>query len=198
VALLRQVRADFDGDTIRVYQAYPAAIADAALAAGRFVAPFSFTRMTWIKPSLRWLVHRSNWARKPGQERVLAVRVTRAGWEQALSRAVLTAPEPAIHGSAAAWSAVFEQADVHVQWDPERTLRGAALNQYSIQVGIGRALIRTYAEEWVVGLTDLTPTVHRMAALVRAGRHADAQRLLPPERPYPLPSPIARRIQADT
>lgn len=133
--MLRQVRADFDGDTIRVYQAYPAAIADAALAAGRFVAPFSFTRMTWIKPSLRWLVHRSNWARKPGQERVLAVRVTRAGWEQALSRAVLTAPEPAIHGSAAAWSAVFEQADVHVQWDPERTLRGAALNQYSIQVG---------------------------------------------------------------
>jgi Domain of unknown function (DUF4291) len=153
----RQIRADFDARTIVVYQAYAPVIADAALAAGRFVAPFSVTRMTWIKPSLLWLMHRSNWARKTGQERILAVRVTRSGWEQALSQAVLTAPEPAIHGSAAAWNAAFETASVHIQWDPERSLRGAALNHYSVQVGVGRALIRTYVEEWVVGLTDLTP-----------------------------------------
>jgi hypothetical protein len=143
-------------------------------------------------------MHRSNWARKPGQERILAVRVTRAGWEQALSQAVLTAPEPAIHASAAAWGKAFETASVHVQWDPERSLRGAALNHYSIQVGVGRALIRTYAEDWVVALTDLTQTVHKIAALVRAGQNAKAQRLLPPERPYPLDAVIARRIQADT
>src|SRR5262249_55981428 len=86
--LLRQIRADFDGSTIVMYQAFAPAIADAAMTAGRFVAPFSFTRMTWIKPSLLWLMHRSNWAGKPGQERILAVRLTRAGWEQALSQAV--------------------------------------------------------------------------------------------------------------
>jgi hypothetical protein len=196
--LLRQIRADFDTNTIVMYQAFAPAIADPALAAGRFVAPFSFTRMTWIKPSLLWLMHRSNWARKPGQDRVLAVRITRAGWEQALSQAVLTAPEPAIHGNAAAWSAAFDNASVHVQWDPERSLRGAALNHYSIQVGIGRARIRTYAEDWIVGLTDLTPTMHKIDALVRAGQHAKAQPLLPPQRPYPLDPTIARRIQADT
>jgi hypothetical protein len=195
---LRQIRADFDRDTIVMYQAYGPAIAEAALAAGRFVAPFSFTRMTWIKPSLLWLMHRSNWARKSGQERILAVRITRTGWEHALSQAVLTAPEPAIHGSAAAWSKAFDSASVHVQWDPERSLRGAALNHYSIQVGVGRSLIRTYAEEWVVGLSDLTPAVHKMAALVRAGQSAKAQRLLPAERPYPLDPAVARRIQADT
>ena len=98
----------------------------------------------------------------------------------------------------AAWSKAFETATVHVQWDPERSLRGAALNQYSIQVGVGRTLIRTYAEDWTVGLTDLTPTVHKVAALVRAGQTAKAERLLPPERPYPLDAAIARRIQADT
>lgn len=69
-------------------------------------------------------------------------------------------------------------ARVHVQWDPERTLRGAALNHYSIQVGIGRTLIRTFAEDWVAGLTDLTPTVH-------------------PERPYPLRPELARPVLAD-
>src|SRR5215471_11260628 len=121
--------------------------------------------MTWIKPSLLWLMHRSNWARKPGQERILAVRMTRAGWEQALSEAVLTAPEPSVYGSASAWSTAFASASVHVQWDPERSLRGAALNHYSIQVGVGRSLIRTYVEEWVVGVTDLSPTVRKIDTL---------------------------------
>ncbi|MBO3738788.1 DUF4291 domain-containing protein [Actinoplanes flavus] len=197
MTLLRQIRADFDADTIVMYQAFGPAIADPALAAGRFVAPFSFTRMTWIKPSLLWLMHRSNWGRKPGQERVLAVRITRTGWEQALSQAVLTAPVPGIHGGTAAWNTAFDAANVHVQWDPERSARGAALNHYSIQVGIGRALIRAYADHWVVGLTDLTPTVHKIDALIRSGQAAKAQRLLPPERPYPLAPATARRLQAD-
>lgn len=177
-----------------MYQAYSPGIADAALAAGRFVAPFSFTRMTWIKPSLLWLMHRSNWAAKAGQERILAVRITRVGWEKALSQAVLTAPVPAIHGNASAWDAAFADAAVHVQWDPERSLRGAALNHYSIQVGIGRGLIREFAEEWVVGLTDLTPTVHQVAGLIRSGHADKARRLLPVERVYPVDAVVARRI----
>ncbi|MDX2296498.1 MULTISPECIES: DUF4291 domain-containing protein [Streptomyces] len=172
-----EIRADFDADTIVVYQAYAPAVADAALRAGRFVAPFSFHRMTWIKPSFLWLMHRSNWARKPGQERILAVRITRRGWEEALSRAVLTTADPAAVARAA----------VHVQWDPERSLRGAALNQYSIQVGLGRTVIREFAEDWIVGLTDLTPRVRKAAALVQGGQAVKARRLLPPERVYPLP-----------
>ncbi|MEV0087619.1 DUF4291 family protein [Saccharopolyspora sp. NPDC050642] len=32
----------------------------------------------------------------------------------------------------------------------------AALNHYSIQVGIGRDLIGRFAEEWVVDLADIT------------------------------------------
>lgn len=81
-----EIRADYDRHTIVVYQAFNHAIADAALAAGRFVAPFSMRRMTWIKPSFLWLMARSNWARKSGQERILAVTITRAGWESALAR----------------------------------------------------------------------------------------------------------------
>ncbi|MFF7261103.1 DUF4291 domain-containing protein [Streptomyces sp. NPDC008159] len=179
-----QVRADHDADTIVVYQAYAPAIADAALRAGRFVTPFSFHRMTWIKPSFLWLMHRSNWARKPGQERVLAVRMTRRGWEEALSRAVLTTADPAAVARAA----------VHVQWDPERSLRGAALNHYSIQVGIGRELIRAFTDDWIVSLTDLTPQVRRAAALTRTGHAARAQRLIPAERPYPLPQELANLL----
>ncbi|MGW1763808.1 DUF4291 domain-containing protein [Streptomyces sp. NPDC002073] len=181
-----QIRADHDADTVVVYQAYAPAIADAALRAGRFVAPFSFHRMTWIKPSFMWLMHRSNWARKPGQERVLAVRITRAGWEEALSQGVLTTSDPEAVARAA----------VHVQWDPERSPRGAALNHYSIQVGIGRHLIRTFADEWVVGLTDLTPQVRKAASLMQNGDAAKARRLFPAERVYPLPPALENRLTA--
>ena len=71
----REIRADYDRDTVAVSQAYSDAIADAALTAGRFAPPFSFGRMTWIKPSFVWLMHRSNWGLKRGQERVLCVRL---------------------------------------------------------------------------------------------------------------------------
>ena len=122
-----EIRADYDRDTIVIYQAYSPAIADAALKAGRFVSPFSFHRMTWIKPSFLWLMHRSNWGQKGGQERVLAVRVSRAGWEKALSLAVLTSYVPGAFASREEWAAQFETAQVHLQWDPERSLRGAGL-----------------------------------------------------------------------
>ncbi|MFB9718480.1 DUF4291 domain-containing protein [Planobispora longispora] len=179
-----QVRADYDAETIVVYQAYPASVADPALRAKRFVPPFSFNRMTWIKPSFLWLMHRSNWGQKAGQERILMVRITREGWHEALSRAVLTTADPSTVGRAA----------VHVQWDPERSLRGAALNHYSIQVGIGRGLIRTFADEWIADLADLTPRVRKIASLAQGGQAAKAQRLLPPERVYPVPPEIGRRL----
>ena len=45
----QQIRAVFDATTIRVYQAYSDAIADAALEKGTFVSPpFKMERMTWI------------------------------------------------------------------------------------------------------------------------------------------------------
>lgn len=94
-----EIRADYDRETNVVCQAYRPAIAEPAVAAQQFLNPFSLNRMTWIKPSFLWMMHRSGWASKPGKERVVAVRITRAGWEEALSQAVLTTPEPRVYGS---------------------------------------------------------------------------------------------------
>lgn len=52
----RQVRAVWDARSITVYQAYGPAIAGPAVAAGRFVPPFSRSRMTWVKPSFLWMM----------------------------------------------------------------------------------------------------------------------------------------------
>ncbi len=175
----RDIRADFDANTIVVYQAYGDRIAEPALAAQRFVPPFSFERMTWIKPSLLWLMHRSNWGAKKDQTRTLRVRISRAGWDRALALGVLTSPDGPVFGNAARWERDFAAAPVHVQWDTERSLRGAALDYLSIQVGLGRQIIRQFVDGWVVGIEDVTPTVAKMKRLLERGKVAEARRLLP-------------------
>lgn len=168
-----QIRARFDASTITVYQAYGHAIADAALAAHRFVSPFSYGRMTWVKPSFLWMMERCGWATKPMQERVLAVRVSRRAFDEAVQRAVST-------------SVANEHAPIRVQWDPERSLRGGKLEHRSLQLGLGREVSRAYALEWVQGIDDVTPLVKRIDALRREGRFDHAERLLPEEREYAL------------
>ena len=191
---LHEIRADFDATTITVYQAYAPDIALPAAAAGRFVPPFSRGRMTWIKPSFLWMMERCGWGQKPGQERVLAVRITRAGWETALSLAALTHPDPAVYADPDEWRVAAEAAPVRVQWDPERDLRGGKLAHRSIQVGLGREVINQYADEWTVAITDLTPQVRKMHDLVRRGETDAAKRHLPPARVYPVSGALARRL----
>lgn len=135
-------------------------------------------------------MERSNWGKKSGQTRILAVRITRGGWDEALSQAVLTHPEPSLWPNPDTWRTAFESAPVHVQWDPERSLRGAALSHFSIQVGISRQLIRRYTDEWIVGIEDKTPLVRKLHQLIQSGKADAAKKFLPAERVYPIRASI--------
>ncbi len=177
----RQIRAVFDDETITVYQAYPAAIAVPAAADNSFVGtPFKLDRMTWIKPSFLWMMYRSGWATKPGQEHVLAVQITRAGFEQALSLACLSHFDPDIHPDEATWAQRTQTSPVRVQWDPERDTSLAPLPWRSIQVGLSGSAAEQYVNRWIVRIIDATPLVHEMH------RGTAAALTLPRERPYPL------------
>jgi hypothetical protein len=189
-----EIRANYDANTIVMYQAYSSAIATPALKNQKFVSPFSFNRMTWIKPSFLWLMHRSNWGRKANQECILAVRITRAGWEEALSLGVLTSYEPSVHSSVSDWRKQFETAPVHVQWDPERSLKGADLQVDSIQVGLSRQVIRRFVDEWIVSIEDYTPLVGKIYDLLQKGDTKNTKRQLPGERVYPVPAKIGKHL----
>ena len=76
----KKILALYDEDTIRVYQAYNARIADEVLSKGTFGLYFKMNRMTWIKPSFLWMMYRSGWATKVGQERILAIDIKRTGF----------------------------------------------------------------------------------------------------------------------
>src|SRR5690242_9426355 len=190
----REIRAVYDDATITVYQAYREEIGRPALACGRFVPPFSLNRMTWIKPSFLWMMERSSWGQKPGQECVLAIRITRAGWEEALTHAILTSFYPGVYHDYEDWRRQLEAAAVRVQRDPERTITGASLAHKSIQVGLSRHVIGTYVNEWTVEIRDVTPLVRKLYALIQSGHPDQAKERLPREREYPLPATVARRL----
>jgi hypothetical protein len=182
---LRQIRALHDDQTIRVYQAYSDAIANAALAHGRFVSPpFSMTRMTWIKPSFLWMMYRAGWGYKDaGQARILAIDITHEGFEWALAHSCPSHPEPGM--SREDWDALKERSPVRVQWDPERDLHHNPLPHRAIQIGLGPAAVRPYVETWIQRITDVTPLAHEICAMVREGRLEDAKTKLPAETIYP-------------
>ncbi|WP_021598187.1 DUF4291 domain-containing protein [Actinomadura welshii] len=192
----REIRAIHDRDSITVYQAYTREIGAPAVEHNTFVPPFSRHRMTWIKPSFLWLMARSDWARKAGQEMILAVRISREGWEEALTLAVSTDPDRRVFRSSDEWRRRFAEAVVHVQWDPERSLRGQKLEARSIQVGLSRHIIDRYVDDWILDVEDRTPLARKIHDHLKAGRTPQAKALLPKERPYPLPPPIAHRLGA--
>ena len=183
----RQVRADYDDDSLIVYQAYVPQIADAAVRAQKFVPPFSLGRMTWIKPSFLWMMYRCGWATKPGQEKVLSIRISRTGFETALSRAVLSSFDPDVYAGHDQWRAALTDSTVRIQWDPERDPDGHPLAWRSLQIGLSGTAAQEYVDDWVRGIEDITDTLPS---------RRDATMPLPTERPYPLPEAIARQISA--
>jgi hypothetical protein len=192
----REIRATYSAESLTVYQAYPPEIADAAVAAGRFVPPFKRERMTWIKPSFLWMMYRCGWATKPGQERVLAVEISRAGFEWALARACLSHFDRTRYPDQRTWSEQLKVSPVRVQWDPERSIRLAPLPYRSLQVGLSGEAADRYVDEWTLGVADVTASVRAIHELVRAGEEEAATARLPPERPYPLPASIGQHIAA--
>lgn len=188
------IRAAYTDRTIRVYQAYRPEIALAALKAGRFVPPFSMGRMTWIKPSFNWMMYRSGYASKPGQEVVLGIDITCEGFEWALENAVLSKFTPSIHGSHENWESLLERKPVRIQWDPERDWRIQPVpGVRAIQIGLEGEAVERYVNQWIVHIEDVTPVARMAAGAVETG--------IPPsplpsaaERPYPLKGPSAAAI----
>ncbi|MFJ8076689.1 DUF4291 domain-containing protein [Streptomyces sp. NPDC096176] len=193
-AAKHEVRAVFTDTTITVYQAYSARIADPALKAGTFVDPFKRTRMTWIKPSFLWMMYRCGWATKPDQERVLAIEITREGFEWALAHACLSHYERARFATEAQWREELKSSPVRVQWDPERDLGMNPLPHRAIQIGLSGPAVDRYVDDWIIGVRDVTPLAHDIHAAVKAGDHRTAEALLPPERVYPLPEELVSRV----
>ena len=84
----RHILAQFDAEHVVVYQAYNPTIGMFAARHGVFGGGFSLQRMSWIKPNFLWMMYRSGWGTKPGQEVTLAIWLKRTVFDTILAQAV--------------------------------------------------------------------------------------------------------------
>lgn len=178
----KEIRAVYDDDTIRVYQAYCREIAEEAVGLGTFGEHFSLDRMTWIKPSFLWMMYRCGWAEKEGQERVLQIDIKRQAFDYLVTHAVSSAYQEDSGLSVDEWKRAVKQSDIRIQWDPERDIYGNPLDYRSIQIGIRGEYVRQYVQEWIVQIKDITDYVAELRSRIKKGE--DISGSLPMENIY--------------
>jgi hypothetical protein len=183
----RQIRAVYNDEVIRVYQAYSNAIATAAIQKGTFVSPpFKLERMTWIKPSFLWMMYRCGWGYKDSnQQRVLAIDISRSGFEWALEHSYLSHHSSKL-AAGSDWEEQKRSSPVRVQWDPERDIQLRPLAYRSIQIGLSKEAVSLYVNDWIRNISDVTDLAHSLCEQVKRGNLTQAESLLPLERPFPV------------
>jgi hypothetical protein len=191
----RRIRALHTASTITVYQAYSPEIGLPAIRDGRFPVAWKPDRMTWIKPSFMWMMYRSNWGTSTGQETVLAVEITRDGFDWALRHSCLSSYVRGLHPDRATWQRDLKRSPARVQWDPERDLHLRPLPHRSLQLGLSGEASSRYANEWIVSISDVTPLAHEIHALVSSGELDSATRLLPREQEYPASDELLAHLR---
>lgn len=189
----RHILAQFDADTIVVYQAYRPAIGRFAAEHQRFGGPFSLERMSWIKPNFLWMMYRSGWGTKEGQEVTLAVRLRRDAFDKVLAEAIHSTHVPEVYGERSAWEQLGKRSDVRLQWDPDHGPSGDKQERRAIQLGLRGAAIASYAGEWIVEIEDISAFV---AEQRRVWFEGDREALVTPrEEVYPVDdSAVAARL----
>lgn len=188
----RHILAQFDENTVVVYQAYRPAIGLFAAEHGYFGGEFSLNRMSWIKPNFLWMMYRSQWGTNPGQEVILAVWLRRSAFDEILASAVHSNFVPAVYGSETEWKQAVKNSAVRLQWDPDRHPSGAKLERRAIQLGLRGSVLASYARDWIVNIEDISEFVQQQRQYKEAARR---ELLTPRETVYPVIDPdVCQRL----
>jgi hypothetical protein len=180
----RHVLAQYDNDSIVIYQAYSPAIGRYAAEHQRFGPGWSRTRMSWIKPNFLWMMYRCGWATKEGQECVLAIKMRRSGFDEILRRAIPSSFGASAFADRSSWARAVAGSDVRLQWDPDHAPGGSPQERRAIQLGLRGDALARFADEWIIEIDDVTSLVAAQHAFVREKRLAEL--MTPRERVYPV------------
>lgn len=152
----RHILAQFDDESIVLYQAYTPSIGHFATANGVFGGPFSYTRMSWVKPNFLWMMFRSGWGTKPNQEVTLALRFRRTFFDALLGEAVPSTWDHELHPTPEAWSQEVERSNVRLQWDPDHHPSGAKLERRAIQLGLRGPALEAFGQRELLEVQDIS------------------------------------------
>jgi hypothetical protein len=154
-------------ENIIVYQAFNPAIADYAVKHQKFGgSPYSFSRMSWIKPNFLWMMYRAGWAMKENQERILAIEIPLTHFETILAQAAYSSFQPDVYADKSEWETALQTSEVRLQWDPDHNPSGAKLERRAVQLGMKGDILKQFATEWVVYIEDITDFVQEQGRLL--------------------------------
>ena len=191
----RHIMAQFDDESIIVYQAYRPSIARWAVENQKFGGDFSFSRMSWIKPNFLWMMFRSGWASKEGQEHILAIRLNRRFFDEILQVAVASTFTASGCETQEQWQNELHTSAVRLQWDPDHDPFGKALDRRAVQLGLRGDALRRYGSEALLGIEDITSFVHEQRKNLSEGF---STLVTPTERVYrPLIEAAAEAVGID-
>lgn len=185
----RHILAQFDDETILVYQAYRPEIGHFALTNGYFGGEFSYSRMSWIKPNFLWMMYRSDWARSQGQEVILAIRLRRDFLDSLLDCAVPSSFVPELFESRDQWKAAVARSDVRLQWDPDHYPAGGKCERRAIQLGLRGKSLEAYGKNEIVEIIDVSEFVAQQREYIADWQSGTL--LTPTEDVYAPSSPTA-------
>jgi hypothetical protein len=192
----KHIIAQYDAETIVVYQAYRRSIGEYAIKHRAFGGDFSYSRMSWIKPNFLWMMYRSGWGTKEGQETTLGLRLRRQFFDRILAQAVASSLDQSNYITRDAWKAALEKSEVRLQWDPDHDPHGNAIARRAIQLGLRGSLLAEYGKCALVEVIDMTEfVVAQREQLLRAGI---AELMTPVEQIYlPREASIAQWLKLD-
>jgi Domain of unknown function (DUF4291) len=189
----RHILAQYDDDSVIVYQAYRPAIGRFAARHGYFGGEFSLSRMSWIKPNFLWMMFRCGWGTKENQEVTLAIHLKRSAFDAILAEAIHSSYVAEVYQSEAAWKQALERSSVRLQWDPDHDPSGAKVERRAIQLGLRGPVLEQYAREWILQIEDISEFVRQQHQHVLSGDYSQLQ--TPHEQVYPVNNPdVAKRL----
>ena len=182
----QHILAQFDDETIIVYQGYRPIIGQFAVENGRFGSDFKYSRMSWIKPNFLWMMYRSQWGQAEGQEVILAIRLGKRFFDSLLARAVPSSFDAQAYGSRDDWASAVARSDVRLQWDPDHLPTGEKCERRAIQLGLRGAALEAYGKREIVQIIDMSTFVAEQRSNVAAWR--SGKLITPVEHVYVSPT----------
>lgn len=184
----RHILANFDDETIVVYQAYNPAIANFSTENGKLGGGFSYSRMSWIKPNFLWMMYRSGWGTKENQEATLGLRISRTFFDSILAQAVRSSWIPELWPTREEWKEDLRTSSVRLQWDPDHHPNGAKQERRAIQLGLRNKVLEAFGKQELIEVIDLTDFVAEQFARLKSEGVAALE--TPRERVYRPADPI--------
>lgn len=193
----KHILAQYDNEHILVYQAFRKSIAKYALENQEFGGPdYSYSRMSWIKPNFLWMMYRSGWAAKPGQENILGIWIKKTDFEKILANSAFTSFNQSSFETHEEWKESLEANPVRLQWDPDHSPNGEKEVRKAIQLGLKDEILEEFGKSMICEIINLSPFVESQREL--AAKHPYDNLLVASEDLYSPSHELSKRIGLDS